>query len=139
MYKKIISFLLIICSCSVFAQQNSEYQHLIKEAEQYYHAKAYQLSAQTYKRAFDVFDGKAFPNDRYNAACSYALDMQIDTSFYHLFRLANGSKYNNYNHLIIDIDLVHLHTDARWDSLTNLVKANKEDAEKNLDKPLVAI
>ncbi len=134
----IFSFLLIFYS-SLFAQVNSEYQSLVKEAEQYYNAEAFQLSAQTYKSAFDIFDGKAFPNDRYNAACSYALSDQTDTSFYHLFRLADGSKYSNYNHIIIDVDLVNLHTDTRWDSLLNIVKANKDDVEKNFDKPLVAI
>lgn len=43
------------------------------------------------------------------------------------------------NHLVADTDLNTLHDDARWKELYDLVKQNKDAAEINLDKPLVAI
>jgi hypothetical protein len=116
------------------------YSGLVKEAWEFYRSKEYQNSANKYKEAFDVLDGKASPNDRYNAACAYSLAENIDTSFFHLFRLANGeSNYRDYGHITTDPDLKSLYTDKRWDELISTVKANKEKAEENLDKPLVAI
>lgn len=122
-----------------FGQDTRKYSELIKDAWGLYEAKEFQKSANKYKEAFDVFDGKAYPNDRYNAACSYSLVGNIDTSFYHLFRLANDSEYDNYGHITIDTDLSNLHNDKRWGELLTIVKANKEKAEANLDKELVAI
>ena len=122
-----------------FGQDKEKYSELIKDAWSLYEANEYQKSANKYKEAFDVFDGKAYPDDRYNAACSYSLAGNIDTSFYHLFRLANDSKYNNYGHITIDTDLSNLHNDKRWGELISIVEANKLKAEVNFDKELVAI
>lgn len=117
-----------------------QYNTLKTEAEQLYNAKEYQKSANTYKAAFDHIEGKATPNDRYNAACSYALAKNVEQAFYHLFRLAESeTKYKNYGHITTDTDLNNLHTDKRWEKLLSIVKANKEEAEKDFDKPLVAL
>ena len=124
-----------------FGQNQEKYTEFKKQAEKFYDSKEYQKSAKKYKEAFDQIDGKAYPNDRYNAACSYALAKDIDNSFFHLFRLAENSKtkYKNYGHITTDTDLDILHKDKRWDKLIGIVKSNKEEAEKDLDKPLVAI
>ena len=138
-------FILIACICFHFAYgQNKEHQQsyasFVQEAEQFYDTKDYQQSAEKYKAAFDQIEGKAYPNDRYNAACSYALAKDIDNSFYHLLRLANSeTKFNNYSHLTTDGDLGILHQDKRWEELLSIVKANKEELEKDFDKPLVAM
>jgi hypothetical protein len=55
-----------------------------------------------------------------------------------LQRIISKGYYTNYNHISTDSDLESLHKDARWLSLLNLVKENKEKAEANLNKPLVA-
>ena len=138
-------FILIACICFHFAYgQNKEHQQsyasFVQEAEQFYDTKDYQQSAEKYKAAFDQIEGKAYPNDRYNAACSYALAKDIDNSFYHLLRLANSmTKFSNYDHLTSDTDLNILHKDKRWEELTAIVKANKVELEKDFDKPLVAM
>lgn len=117
----------------------AKYATLKKEADQLYAAKDYQQSANKFKEAFEAIGGKAYPMDRYNAACSYALAGDIDNSFYHLLRLANSeTKYKNYGHITTDPDLNILHQDKRWEELLAIVKTNKEIAEKDLDKPLVA-
>ncbi len=116
-----------------------KYDTLKKEAWKLYESKEYQKSADKYKEAFDQIEGKAYPNDRYNAACSYALAKDAETSFYHLFRLANDSDYKNYRHITNDGDLNILHENKRWGELLAIVKANKEEAEKDFDKPLVAL
>lgn len=120
------------------AQDQDQYFATIKQAEQRYQSKQYASSASKYKEAFDVFGGKAIPKDRYNAACAYALAHRPDSAFYHLFKLANDSRYDNYRHLSTDTDLVSLYHDKRWKELTTLVKANREKAEANLDRALAA-
>jgi len=124
-----------------FGQNQEKYTEFKKQAEKFYDSKEYQKSAEKYKEAFDQIDGKAYPSDRYNAACSYALAKDIENSFFHLFRLAENpkTKYKNYGHITTDTDLDILHKDKRWDKLILIVKSNKEEAEKDLDKPLVAI
>jgi uncharacterized protein DUF6624 len=124
-----------------FGQNQDKYPEFIKEAWKLYESKEYKKSAEKYKEAFDQIDGKAYPSDRYNAACSYALAKDIENSFFHLFRLAENpkTKYKNYGHITTDSDLDILHKDKRWDKLIEIVKSNKEEEEKDLDKPLVAI
>jgi len=78
-------------------------------------------------------------NDRYNAACSWALANQPDSAFVQLFKIAENGNYTNYGHITTDTDLNTLHNDERWNKVIGIVKANKEKAEANLDKPLVAI
>ncbi|MEM6817141.1 MAG: DUF6624 domain-containing protein [Bacteroidota bacterium] len=124
-----------------FAQNREKYAELAKEAWNLYESKEYKKSAERYKVAFDQLDGKAFPNDRYNAACSYALAGDIENAFYHLLYLAENPKikYRDLSHISTDSDLSSLHSDDRWNRLIESIKANKQEYEKDLDKPLVAI
>jgi len=122
-------------------QNMDDYKRFILEADEFYNMKEYAKSANKYHDAFESNEGKAYPNDRYNAACSYALAKNLKKAFYHLFRLAEHPqlKYQDYNHIIGDTDLNYLHNDKEWDRLIKLVKANKDEAEKDLDKPLMTI
>ncbi|MEM6263877.1 MAG: DUF6624 domain-containing protein [Bacteroidota bacterium] len=131
----------LLFTCFAFGQAQEKYAELIKEAMSLYEAKDFQQSAEKYKAAFDQLDGKAYPNDRYNAACSYALAKDIENSFYHLFYLAENPKirYRNLGHISTDTDLKILHADERWEKLIEIVKANKIEYEKDLDKPLMAM
>lgn len=122
-----------------FGQDMDTYKACIQKADQMYDSKEYHQSAEQYKAAFDALEGKARPSDRYNAACTYALDNNVELAFYHLFRLVDGKpKYKNYAHITTDTDLTLLHKDKRWKELISKVKTNKEVAEKDFDKPLVA-
>lgn len=137
--KLLITIIGLLAFNLTFGQNQEKYPELVKEASNLYDSKEYKKSANKYKEAFDQIDGKAYPNDRYNAACSYALAEDTENSFYHLFRLAYDSDYKNYGHITTDSDLNILHKDKRWNALIAIVKSNKEEAEKDLDKPLVAI
>ncbi len=122
-----------------FTQDMNQYRALVDEAWAAYEAEYYQLSANKYKEAFDVLEGKAYPNDRYNAACSFALAGDDETAIFHLTRLAEGkSNYMNYDHITTDSDLNSLHDDERWPKIIAKVKANLDEYEKDFDKPLVA-
>lgn len=115
-----------------------KYAFSIKEAWKLYEQKKYINSAKKYQEGFDAIDGKANPNDRYNASCSYSLAENSERAFYHLFRLANDGKYSNLGHITTDTDLNFLHKDKQWNKLIAIVKSNKEIEEKDLDKPLVS-
>lgn len=124
-----------------FGQNQAKYSELVKEASNLYELKDYKQSAEKYKAAFDQLDGKAYSNDRYDAACAYALANDLENSFYHLFYLAENPKirYKNLAHVSSDSDLNTLHTDERWNKLIGIIEANKKEYEKNFDLPLVAI
>ena len=69
------------------AQYPPEYAQLVQEAWQLYHNKSFSASGQKYAEAFALSDlGKV--DDRYNAACSWALAGQADSAFVQLFRIA---------------------------------------------------
>ena len=141
-----MKFLFLFCSVfflsvnSIYAQSENEYDWHVHIADSLYQQKEYAKSAEHYYLAFESIERKAYPNDRYNAACSYALAGEKDSSFFHLYRLAESSvKYSNLEHITTDVDLTILHSDKRWKKLIKIVTANKEEAEKDFDKPLVAI
>jgi len=138
--KKCILFLalVLIVFCNLQAQDEAKYQQLITEAEKLYDQKEFKNSAAKYTEAFVALGNKGYINDRYNAACSYALSNQIDSAFVQLLKIGNGGHYTNYKHLLRDTDLSSLYEDPRWEEVKKYVKANKEKQEENYDKPLVA-
>lgn len=122
-----------------FCQDGEKYSELIKEAWDLYESKEYISSGQKYNEAFIVFGGKGYVDDRYNAACSWALANEIDSAFIQLFKIAHNGNYTNLSHITTDSDLYSLHKDERWSNVIEIVKSNKEKTEPNLDKVLVAI
>lgn len=141
--KKLISttiLALLLCSFA-FGQNMESYTAFVKNADSLYRTKDFKQSAEHYQKAFDSNEGKAYFNDRYNAACSFALSGNSEKAFFHLLYLAEHPKikYQDYNHITVDTDLNSLHETKQWDTLIALVKTNKDEAEKDLDKPLVAI
>lgn len=137
--KTTLTAFLIIFSIFTFAQVPSEYYVLVKQADSLYKAKNYSESAIRYNQAFATNERKAFPNDRYNAACSWALANGSDSAFYHLFYLVDKAKFINYDRTNTDSNLTALHSDKRWEELLGLIKKSKDEAEKDFDKPLIAL
>jgi hypothetical protein len=122
-----------------YAQQPEKYAELVNEAWSLYESQDYLKSAKKYSEAFAAADGTGSANDRYNAACSWALAGQPDSAFVQLFKIAENGNYTNLGHITTDTDLNSLHGDERWNRVIEIVKANKEKAEANFDKPLVAM
>ena len=136
----LISSIGLLSANAIFAQSLHQYNTYIRQADSLYNKENYSLSAETYRKAFDIFENKITENDGYNAACSYALAGNTEQAFHYLFYVAENSKikYNNLSHLSIDSDLTSLHADKRWKQLLKIVHANKEEYEKDFDKVLVA-
>jgi len=122
-----------------FGQDRENYSEIIKDAWDLYETKDYKHSAEKYSEAFSVLENKASTSDRYNAACSWALAIETDSSFVQLFKIAEKGNYSNYGHITTDSDLDNLHSDKRWSEILKIVKANQEKAEVDFDKPLIAI
>jgi hypothetical protein len=137
--KKLALFLITVSfSFQPFAQTNSgDYKTLAGEALSLYYSKNYKESGMKYNEAFRRNGDKALVDDRYNAACSWALAGFADSAFVQLDRIAGKAKYDDYDHITSDADLNSLHADRRWLPLMDKVSANKEEAERNLNKPLV--
>jgi len=115
-----------------------EYFDFVKSADSLYNSKDFKKSADKYSEAFKANDWKGSSNDRYNAACSWALASIPDSAFFQLDRIATLMNFSNYKHITTDPDLISLHNDNRWKSLLVKIKQNQDKAEANLNKPLVA-
>jgi hypothetical protein len=137
--KKITTLIILLSVNFTFGQATDKYSELIKKAWGLYESKNYLKSGEKYSEAFITLGGKVVVNDRYNAACSWALANKPDSAFVQLFVIAEHGYYKNYEHIANDTDLSSLHKDERWSKVLSIVKDNKEKAEANLDKPLVAI
>lgn len=124
---------------SAHAQLSEEYSGHIKKAEEAYAAKDYKASANHYSKAFEANGWKGTATDRYNAACSWSLAGNADSSFFQLERLATKMNYTNLGHITSDTDLESLHKDKRWNETIAIVKQNKDKAEEGMNKPVIAI
>jgi hypothetical protein len=139
MNKVILTLAFVVSSAIVFGQTlPPSYSTLIKKADSLYKAGNYNQSALTYSEAFKANAWTGTSNDCYNAACSWALANNADSAFYQLNRIVTTMNYTNYAHIITDTDLKSLYADERWQPLLETIKQNKEKAEINFNKPLVA-
>ena len=112
-----------------YLESIEKYEEFVKEADSLYDARDYKKSVLKYKKAFEQKEPSSV--DRYNAACSFALAKDVESAFYHLFTLVNGtSRFNKYEWVLQDSDLEILYKDIRWKEITSIIKANIEN-EKN--------
>jgi hypothetical protein len=139
MKKASIIFLFILLTNTLQAQSAKTYGDYILEADSLYNAKSYTASTIKYTEAFKANNWLAYPNDRYNAACSWALCGGIDSAFNQLQIITLKSGHSNYGHISTDSDLNTLHADPRWAKILASTQENKDKEEANLDKPLVAL
>lgn len=138
--KQLIIFLFLAISTTLIRGQNNyqEYDNFVKRADSLYRVKDYKNAAPTYSKAFKSIGWIGTQKDRYNAACSWALAGVADSAFFQLDRIAGKAKFMDYGHITTDQDLQSLHKDKRWKPLLEIIKQNKDKAEANLNKPLVA-
>ncbi len=116
-----------------FGQSTETYDELINEAWELYESKEYLKSAQKYSEAFAAYGGGL--DERYNAACSWALANQPDSSFIQLFKIVELGNFTDLDHITTDSDLNSLHSDERWSKVIDIIKSNRE----NFDEQLVLV
>jgi len=133
-----IMFFLNLIVASVYGQTAPpEYYPLVTEAETLYKAKDYLNSGLKYSAAFQTFGGLGYSNNRYDAACSWAMADNADSAFYNLQRIVDRAGFSEYRRITTDTDLKGLHNDVRWTTLLAQIKQNKEKSEEKYNKPLL--
>jgi len=125
----------LLVALNISGQLSQEYRRLCRKADSLYRAGDYRNSAYTYSSAFKANGWKGAYYDRYNAACCWALAKIPDSAIFYLQRAVLGG-YEDYSHISTDADLKILYDDKRWQKILDDVKANKEKAEANINKPL---
>ncbi len=138
MLKYILSLGFLIAVVSVLGQTAPpEYYTFIKQADSLYNAEDYLNSGLKYSAAFQTFDGLGYSNNRYDAACSWAMSGNSDSAFCNLQRIVDKAKFSSYKRITSDTDLESLHSDSRWTALLLQVKYNKDKSEETYNKPLL--
>lgn len=121
---------LFLISSNVFSQS---YDELIAEADQEYQSKNYQESGTAFDNAFKIKEGTYM--HYYNAACSWALAGDTLSASRYL-KLSAKKGWKNLKHIENDSDLSSLHGLTSWDEILNEVESNKNEYEKDFNKPL---
>ena len=106
---KKISFLILAffsIALSAFAQPSAKYFESIDKATSSYQKKEYKKSAQFYSAAFKSNGGKAYLEDRYNAARSWTLAGMKDSAFVQLFKVVQLYDYLDYLKISKEPDFV---------------------------------
>jgi hypothetical protein len=101
-----------------------EYLDMVKNAEFMYKSKKYCESSDEYSKAF-AFLKAGYPDDRYNAACSFALCGKKDSAFSNLKKIVYKGKFSNVYRLLTEKDFSSLQDDAKWTEIISQTKLNR--------------
>jgi hypothetical protein len=138
MKKSLLFLTFILATTIIFGQDIPKvYYDLVHKADSLYKSNDYKNAASSYSEAFQTIGWKGTSNDRYGAACCWALANVPDSAFFSLYRIATLMDYPYYGAIMSDVDLESLHRDSRWDPLVQIIKANRDKAEPNRNKQLV--
>ena len=84
-----ISLVTALLALTAQAQVDLRYNALVREAYALYQQKQFSESAARYSAAFEALGWKGYSEDRYNAACSWALAGVPDSAFFNLQRITD--------------------------------------------------
>src|ERR1700739_1073388 len=102
-FRNCLSIIFVFITSINFSQTPSQgYFTLAEKALSYYYAKDYKKSAITYSLAFKANDGKGTVEDRYNAACSWALANYPDSAFFQLNKIVSKGHMSDCSRIIND-------------------------------------
>lgn len=136
--KSVFLIYLFFCSAKLHAQ-TSAYDSLIVKAKEYYAAKNYFQSAITYNKAFKILGGKGYPEDRYNAARSWARANVKDSVFINLNKLADKTEFLELNVLQTDKAFMLLHEEKQWKELLKKINPHNEVYNDSLARVLNSV
>ena len=132
---KKLTMLILFISIGIFSQLSAQtYSDLIKIAKESYHNKGYLKSAENYEKAFEQKEGRN--RDYYDAACSWALDGNVENAFKNL-NLAIDKGWLHLEHTKTDPDLESLHNEKDWNTTIEKLGKKLEEYEASLNMELV--
>lgn len=127
-------FLLLLIPFFAASQQEAMYQQHIFEAQNLFAKGDYPAATQAYSAAFDVYGGKGYLQDRYDAARAWALAGVPDSAFFCLNRIAERLHYDNLEAIQTEKAFEPLRGLAPWEPLRARVAQNQK--ETKLFKPV---
>lgn len=138
------SLLLLLLFATVFFPclgQNfgENYTREVNRADSLFHERQYKIAAETYDRAFIKNGDKAYLPDRYTAASAWSMVGELDSAFYHLFRIIDRANYDELERVQSDSTFRNLRRDPRWEKAIGLIKNNKDIKEAKYNRHLIAI
>lgn len=119
--KRVLFIITLMAACCNAPAQTISYQNDIRKADSILKRKDFKTAALTFSAAFKANKWKAETDDRYDAACAWALANYPDSAFANLNAIV-GKEYFDYAHLMSDKDLIPLHKDQRWKPLLEKTK-----------------
>jgi len=137
--KCVFIFLLIMSFTSLFSQDiPKEYLDFVKNAEFMYKTKKFCESSEEYSKAF-AFLKAGYPNDRYNAACSFALCGKKDSALSNLKKIVFRGKFSNVYRLLTEKDFSSLQNEEKWSEIISQAKLNRYSELKEFNIELIKI
>ena len=98
MKSNLLLFCCVLMTQLTFGQApTQEYQDLVGKGMLLYESKDYKGAAFSFSSAFKANGWKAKPDDRYNAACMWAMANYPDSAFFNLELIASGSGVSDYD------------------------------------------
>jgi tetratricopeptide (TPR) repeat protein len=128
--KSILALSICLVALASQAQPSSDF---ISKGDSLYAEGNYEASGKAYGQAFKLSEGNA--SQYYNAACSWSLAGNLTQSFKYL-NLSADKGWSNVAHLKTDGDLANLRAMDKWQLIIDKVQANKDENEKNFNRPL---
>jgi hypothetical protein len=136
-YKSIFFIISLNFNINTYSQNiPEEYLDIIKQAEFMYKSKKFCESGAEYNKAFKVLKG-GYPDDRFNAARSYAKCGTIDSSFVNLKKLVYKGKFSDLFKLSNEMDFIELYKDFRWNEIVTQTKLNRYEGLKTYNLGLI--
>lgn len=129
----------ILSTSNSFGQEEKKYTELTGEALKFYQNKDYRNAGLKYSEAFIKFSRSVQPNDRINAACSWAKTNEPDSAFKQLILLTENETFHYFNVLNLHLDLRALQNDKRWAEVINKIRENRLKTLPNLNYIIVEI
>lgn len=120
-------------------QPTVKYMKISSAAQRLYGEGNVIKSALTYDTLFTTFKNEGYRNDKYYAACVWALTGNKDKAFFYLQQAITTNEWVNLPNILSDTDLDTLHSDTRWQSLIDKVIERNKIPEAKLDKPLISL
>lgn len=137
--KFFIVAIIVSTALNVSAQDKLAYIDQVDNAHSLYKDKNFKSSALRYTIAIKNNRKYVRFEDLYNAACSWALAGNRDSSFFFLYKLVKEYHYPGIGGLLKDGDFKSLRQDDRWRNIIDEATRNKDLADAKLNKPLMAI
>jgi hypothetical protein len=134
-YNLHLIILFALSSVVCYGQNHAKYSELTKNALILYENKEYLKAGQKYSEAFNSLGNSGWLNDRYIAACAWALANETDSAFSQLLKVVNGSNFIFEDYVINNSDLNILHSDKRWSKIIEIIN-NKDNYDIISDKQL---